>query len=156
MSDADKRETRQRALTIGACAAVFAFGGPLVAQRFGAQKAQETYITNAAVLAESLIEEERYAEATTSGVQLGIFSNSADPDALAHTASYIGGASASAGGLTCAPATVLRCKAWSTSPSTISACMAETTPNSIACRKPSIMRPARKTRSDRSRSPKWS
>ena len=100
MSDADKRETRQRALTIGACAAVFAFGGPLVAQRFGAQKAQETYITNAAVLAESLIEEERYAEATTSGVQLGIFSNSADPDALAHTASYIGGASASAGGLT--------------------------------------------------------
>lgn len=101
MSDADKREARQRALTIGACAAVFAFGGPLVAQRFGAQKAQETYITNAAVLAESLIEEERYADATESGVQLGIFSNSANPDALVHTASYIGGAAAPVdGGLT--------------------------------------------------------
>ena len=101
MSDADKREVRQRALTVGACAAVFAFGGPLVAQRFSDQKAQETYITNAAVLTESLIEEERYAEATTSGVELGIFSNSANPDALVHTASYVGGASASlASGLT--------------------------------------------------------
>ncbi len=102
MSDADKREARQRALTVGACAAVFAFGGPLVAQRFGVQKAQETYITNAAVLAESLIEEERYADATTSGVQLGYFSNSANPDALVHTASYVGGAAAApvAGGLT--------------------------------------------------------
>lgn len=101
MSDADKRETRQRALTIGACAAVFAFGGPLVAQRFGAQKAQETYITNAAVLTESLIEEERYAEATESGVQLGVFSNTANPETLVHVASYIGGASTpAAGGLT--------------------------------------------------------
>ena len=41
MSDADKRQTRQRALTIVACAAVFALGGPLIAQRFGDQKAQE-------------------------------------------------------------------------------------------------------------------
>jgi hypothetical protein len=98
MSDADKREARQRALTIGACAAVFAFGGPLVAQRFGAQKAQETYITNAAVLAEALIEEDRYAAATQSGVQLGIFSNRANPDALVHTASYVAGASTPAGG----------------------------------------------------------
>ncbi len=96
MSDADKREARQRALTIGACAAVFAFGGPLVAQRFGAQKAQETYITNAAVLAESLIAEERSAAATASGVELGYFSNSANPEALVHTASYINGATASA------------------------------------------------------------
>jgi hypothetical protein len=55
MSDADKRQARQRALSIGACAAVFAFGGPLVAQRFGAQKAQETYLNEAAVLAESIV-----------------------------------------------------------------------------------------------------
>lgn len=89
MSDADKRETRQRALTIGACAAVFAFGGPLVAQRFGAQKAQETYITNAAVLTETLIAENRAASSTEGGVQLGYFSNSANPDALLQTASYI-------------------------------------------------------------------
>lgn len=88
MSDADKREARQRALTIGACAAVFAFGGPLVAQRFGDQKASETYINKAAVLAESIIEESRVAAPTASGVQLGLFSNSANPDALAHTASY--------------------------------------------------------------------
>jgi len=88
MSDADKRETRQRALTIGACAAVFAFGGPLVAQRFGAQKAQETYITNAAVLTETLIAENRAASSTEAGVQLGYFSNSANPEALIHSASY--------------------------------------------------------------------
>lgn len=54
MSEADQRQTRQRALTIGACAAVFAFGGPLVGQRFGLQKAQETYLNEAAVLAESI------------------------------------------------------------------------------------------------------
>ena len=51
MSEADKRQASQRALTIGACAAGFAFGGPLVSQRFGAQKAQETYLNEAAVLA---------------------------------------------------------------------------------------------------------
>lgn len=94
MSDADKRETRQRALTIGACAAVFAFGGPLVAQRFGAQKAQETYITNAAVLTETLIAENRASPSTESGVQLGYFTNSAKPDALLHTASYTNAPSA--------------------------------------------------------------
>ena len=102
MSDADKREARQRALTIGACAAVFAFGGPLVAQRFGAQKAQETYIANAAVLAETLIAENRAVSASTTGVQLGYFSNSANPDALVHAASYTTDAPAAslAGGLT--------------------------------------------------------
>lgn len=102
MSDADKRETRQRALTIGACAAVFAFGGPLVAQRFGDQKAQETYITNAAVLAETLIAENRAAPSPEGGVQLGYFSNSANPDALVHSASYTQDAPAASlvGGLT--------------------------------------------------------
>lgn len=102
MSDADKRETRQRALTIGACAAVFAFGGPLVAQRFGEQKAQETYITNAAILAETLIAENHAATSSEGGIQLGYFSNSANPDALVHTASYTEDASAASlvGGLT--------------------------------------------------------
>lgn len=102
MSDADKRETRQRALTIGACAAVFAFGGPLVAQRFSAQKAEEAYITNAAVLAETLIAENRAAPSSEGGVQPGYFSNSADPDALVHAASYTKDASAASlvGGLT--------------------------------------------------------
>jgi len=41
MSVADKRQTRQRTLTVGACAAAFALGGPLVAQRFDVQKSQE-------------------------------------------------------------------------------------------------------------------
>lgn len=101
MSDADKRETRQRALTIGACAAVFAFGGPLVAQRFGDQRAEETYITNAAVLAETLIAENR-ATSSEGGVQLGYFTNSANPDALIHSASYTQDAPAASlvGGLT--------------------------------------------------------
>ena len=102
MSDADKREARQRALTIGACAAVFAFGGPLVAQRFGDQKAQETYITKAAVLAETLMAENRAAPSREGGVQLGYFSNSAHPDALVHAASYTQDAPAASlvGGLT--------------------------------------------------------
>ena len=101
MSDADKRETRQRALTIGACAAVFAFGGPLVAQRFGDQRAEETYITNAAVLAETLIAENR-ATSSEGSVQLGYFTNSANPDALIHSASYTQDAPAASlvGGLT--------------------------------------------------------
>ena len=83
MSDADKRQTRQRALTIGACAAAFAFGGPLVAQRFGDQKAQEVYLTEAAVLAESIA-----ADKMTPPVREGLFSNHADPAALLVPASY--------------------------------------------------------------------
>src|SRR5690606_26964133 len=54
MSDSDKRQARQRVLTIGACAAVFAFGGPLIAQRFGDQKAEEAYRADAIVLAQSI------------------------------------------------------------------------------------------------------
>ena len=54
MSVADKRQTRQRTLTVGACAAAFALGGPLVAQRFDVQKSQELYLNEAAVLAESI------------------------------------------------------------------------------------------------------
>ena len=55
MSDADKRQTRQRVLTIVSCAGVFALGGPLIAQRFGDQKAQEAYRADAIVLAHKLL-----------------------------------------------------------------------------------------------------
>lgn len=79
MSDADKRQTRQRALTIGACAAVFAFGGPLVAQRFGAQKAQETYLNEAAVLAETIVAD---VHDVRTGLRPGMFNNRAEPASL--------------------------------------------------------------------------
>lgn len=79
MSDADKRQARQRALSIGACAAVFAFGGPLVAQRFGAQKAQETYLNEAAVLAESIAADVHDVHAD---LRPGMFSARADAASL--------------------------------------------------------------------------
>ena len=79
MSDSDKRQARQRVLTIGACAAVFAFGGPLIAQRFGDQKAEEAYRADAIVLAQSIA-----AESAADGqtVRLVSFSNTASPEAL--------------------------------------------------------------------------
>ncbi len=79
MSDSDKRQTRQRVLTIGACAAVFAFGGPLIAQRFGDQKAQEAYRADAIVLAQSIA-----TESAEEGqpVRLVSFTNTASPEAL--------------------------------------------------------------------------
>ena len=83
MSVADKRQTRQRTLTVGACAAAFALGGPLVAQRFDVQKSQELYLNEAAVLAESIA-------ADTFGPTLrpGMFNNKADASALMIPASY--------------------------------------------------------------------
>lgn len=81
MSDADRRQARQRALTVGACAAVFAFGGPLVAQRFGDQKAQEVYLTEASKFTETLVADAE--EGAFPGVQLASFSNSVDPSVLA-------------------------------------------------------------------------
>ncbi len=83
MSDAEKRQTRQRALTIGACAAVFAFGGQLVSQRFDSQKSQEAYRADAFVLAQAI-------EAETRGAQLVSFSNKADPDTLVRNIAYTG------------------------------------------------------------------
>ena len=76
MSDADKRQARQRALTVGACAAVFAFGGPLVAQRFGDQKARETYLNEAAQLAETIAAD--HGQVSTTEVRPGLFSAKAD------------------------------------------------------------------------------
>jgi hypothetical protein len=76
MSDSDKRQTRQRVLTIGACAAVFALGGPLISQRFGDQKAEEAYRADAIVLSQTLASSER------TGPQLVSFSNNASEDLL--------------------------------------------------------------------------
>ncbi|MDP3491866.1 MAG: cell wall hydrolase [Hyphomonadaceae bacterium] len=80
MSDADKRQTRQRVLTIVACAGVFALGGPLIAQRFSDQKAQEAYRADAVVLAQSIA-----AENVAEGRQparLVSFTNKISPEAL--------------------------------------------------------------------------
>lgn len=83
MSDADKRQARQRALTVGACAAVFAFGGPLVAQRFGDQKARETYLNEAARLAETIAaDKDQVASASADVVRPGLFSAKADASVL--------------------------------------------------------------------------
>ena len=83
MSVADKRQTRQRGLTVAACAAVFALGGPLVAQRFDVQKSQEAYLNEAAVLAESIA-----ADNFAPPVREGLFSNRVDASALMIPASY--------------------------------------------------------------------
>ena len=80
MSDADKRQTRQRALTIVACAAVFALGGPLIAQRFGDQKAQEAYRADAIVLAQSIAAET--ASEGRSPARLVSFTNKVSSEAL--------------------------------------------------------------------------
>lgn len=80
MSDADKRQTRQRVLTIVACAGVFALGGPLIADRFGDQKAQEAYRADAIVLAQTIA-----AETASEGrepARLVSFSNAIKPEAL--------------------------------------------------------------------------
>jgi Cell Wall Hydrolase len=92
MSDSDKRQTRQRVLTIGACAAVFALGGPLIAQRFGEQKVQEAYRADAIILAQSIA-----AETNVDGAQparLVSFNNTASPEALLTQAAYTPEASA--------------------------------------------------------------
>ena len=43
MPDSERRQTRQRAYSIAACAAVFAMGGPLVGYRFDVQKSEEAW-----------------------------------------------------------------------------------------------------------------
>jgi len=83
MSVADKRQTRQRTLTVGACAAAFVLGGPLVAQRYDVQKSQEVYLNEAAVLAESIA-----ADTFAPALRPGMFSNKADASALMIPASY--------------------------------------------------------------------
>jgi hypothetical protein len=75
MSDVERRQTRQRALAVGACAMAIAFGGPLIGDRFDAQKHQEAYRADAYMLAQSL-------GSGNSGVQRVTFTNSASPTAL--------------------------------------------------------------------------
>ncbi len=54
MSDVEMRQTQQRAVTVAACAAAFAVGGPLVGHRFETQHVQEAYTAEAARLASVL------------------------------------------------------------------------------------------------------
>lgn len=88
MSVADKRQARQRMLTIGACAAVFAFGGPLVAQRFGDQKSQELYLNEAAVLAETIAAERDQQSVEVAGLRPGMFNNRANAVSLTQASSH--------------------------------------------------------------------
>jgi hypothetical protein len=81
MSDVERRQTRQRAAMVGVCAAVFAFGGPLIGQRFEVQKIEEAYRADAAELAQTL--------APKSGdVKLVSFTNKADAGVVMDTVSY--------------------------------------------------------------------
>lgn len=90
MSDADKRQTRQRALTIGACAAVFALGGPLISHRFEEQKSEESYRAGALALAQTLSE----PAGRPSSASLTGFSNKAGVEDLLRQVSYEGAANA--------------------------------------------------------------
>ena len=54
MSADEQRQARQRALGVAACAAVFAFAGPLVAHRFDIQKSDEAWRADTSVLAHQL------------------------------------------------------------------------------------------------------
>ena len=80
MSDAERRQTRQRAAMVGVCAAVFAFGGPLIGQRFEVQKLEEAYRADAVELAQTL-------SPPKSDVKLVSFSNKVDAGAVM-TVSY--------------------------------------------------------------------
>jgi spore germination cell wall hydrolase CwlJ-like protein len=54
MSDAEKRQQRQRAYSIAACAALFAVGGPLIGHRFDVQKSEEAWRADSAQFASEL------------------------------------------------------------------------------------------------------
>ena len=54
MSDVERRQTRQRAYSIAACAAVFTMGGPLVGYRFDVQKSEEAWRADSAQFAGQL------------------------------------------------------------------------------------------------------
>jgi hypothetical protein len=81
MSDVERRQTRQRAAMVGVCAAVFAFGGPLISQRFEVQKLEEAYRADAVELAQTL-------SPPKSDVKLVSFTNKADPGVVMDTVSY--------------------------------------------------------------------
>src|SRR5690242_16186333 len=82
MSDVERRQTRQRALAIGACAAAFAVGGPLIGNRFDVQKTEEAYRADAFELAQSLGAGHQLTAQTVS------LTNSTDRSALLKQVSY--------------------------------------------------------------------
>lgn len=67
---------------IGVCAAVFAFGGPLIGQRFEVQKLDEAYRAGAVELAQTL-------SPAKSVVKLVSFTNKADAGVVMDTVSYV-------------------------------------------------------------------
>ena len=54
MSDVEKRQAQQRAVSLAACAAALTVGGPLIGYRFEVQKSDETYRAEAQELADRL------------------------------------------------------------------------------------------------------
>jgi hypothetical protein len=82
MSDVERRQTRQRAAMVGVCVAVFAFGGPLIGQRFEVQKLEEAYRADAVELAQTL------SPSRAGDVKLVSFTNKADAGAVLQTVSY--------------------------------------------------------------------
>jgi spore germination cell wall hydrolase CwlJ-like protein len=54
MSVADRRQTRQRACAVAACAVVLGLGGPLVGHRFDVQKSEEAWRADSAAFASQL------------------------------------------------------------------------------------------------------
>ncbi|MEP7211092.1 MAG: cell wall hydrolase [Alphaproteobacteria bacterium] len=54
MSDAEKRQTRQRSYAVVACAAVLGLSGPLVGHRFDVQKSEEAWRADSAAFASQL------------------------------------------------------------------------------------------------------
>jgi spore germination cell wall hydrolase CwlJ-like protein len=82
MSDVEKRQTRERAMMIGACAAVFAVAGPLIGHRFDMQKSEEAYRADAFALNQTL------GGAGPQIAQHVSFTNKASPTALFQSVSF--------------------------------------------------------------------
>ncbi len=82
MSDAEKRLTQKRAVSVVACVAVFAMAGPFIAQRFDVQKTEEAYRADAYQLAQSL------GAGGAETVQHVSFTNKASPTALFQSVSF--------------------------------------------------------------------
>jgi spore germination cell wall hydrolase CwlJ-like protein len=82
MSGAERRQTRQRVVVIAASAFAFMAGGPVIGQRFEAQKSEEAYRADAIVLAQSL------GSGGPAAVQHVSFSGKANPTALFQSVSF--------------------------------------------------------------------
>jgi hypothetical protein len=86
MSDAEKRQARQRAMLVAACAGAFVFAGPFVGQRFAVQKSEEAFRADAARLQASLAANQADwrevgspAAASVGGVRLASYAVAGDP-----------------------------------------------------------------------------